>query len=335
MRITALLLAICLAPIAAHAQQPADAAAIATRRALLDEAQQARSRGDHAHALQSALSAARIEATASVTMFIAEEQQTLGQLAHSYESAQRCATLAENNAGIPNRGAILARCRELTDQLRPRIGLLNLRFTTPPAANVQVTVNQEAVSQPGSAPIAVQPGAVVVDASAGGASSFHREVSVGAGENTSVDVELSAAPAATPTTTASTASTASTAGGGASGPGPVPYVIAGVGAVALIAAIPFYLVRQNALGQCTQPDPTSPMLNCTQSQYNTANTFNLLTNVAWIGGAVLLAGGVTWWLVARFSSHPAAPSERARRTWSPSAFVLPEGGAIVGLGGTL
>jgi hypothetical protein len=330
-------LAILLVTSPAKAQTATDAAAIATRRALLDDAQQARNRGDHAHALQSALSAARIEASASVALFICEEQQTLGQLGHAFESSQRCTSLAENNPGIPNRATILARCRELTDQLRPRVALVTFSFVSTPPSDARVTLNNDAIAQPGSAPVAVEPGTIVVDVASGGRSVFHREQVVRGGESASVAIDLTAPSTGTASasTSASAAppSTGTTAAAPSAGPGPLPYVLAGAGALGLLATIPFYLARQSALGECQTEVMDPSRLMCTQSQADRANLFNSLTDVAWIAGGVLLAAGVTWWVVARVTRGGSSRAEHARRGWVPSVAPTGSGGAMFGIQG--
>ena len=68
---------------AAFAQSDADMAA---RRLLLEQAQQARTGGDHTRALDLASRAGRISMTASVRRFIAEEENSLGRYASALGS---------------------------------------------------------------------------------------------------------------------------------------------------------------------------------------------------------------------------------------------------------
>jgi hypothetical protein len=84
----------------------------------------------------------------------------------------------------------------------------------------------------------------------------------------------------------------------------------GVGAASLAAAGVFFLLRNGALderdrlcGGGTEDDPCTVRDVATRSlvvaSEDRAETFNVATNVAWSVGAAAIAGGFTWWLVAR------------------------------------
>src|SRR5438105_823884 len=113
---------------AAFAQSDADMAA---RRLLLEQAQQARTGGDHTRALDLASRAGRISMTASVRRFIAEEENSLGRYASALGSAELCVHDAEREPASRNRDAVASGCRTLASQLRGRVGHIVVRVPTP------------------------------------------------------------------------------------------------------------------------------------------------------------------------------------------------------------
>src|SRR5690349_3172205 len=67
-----------------------NAAAIAARRSLIEQAQQARRAGDHVRALDLAERATQISMSPSLRLFIAQEQTALGRLADAFGNADLC-----------------------------------------------------------------------------------------------------------------------------------------------------------------------------------------------------------------------------------------------------
>ncbi|MEI8256154.1 MAG: hypothetical protein WCJ30_10835, partial [Deltaproteobacteria bacterium] len=112
----------------AHAQNDAE---VAARRNLLEQAQAARVAGDHARALDLANRAGRLQMSTSLRMFLAEEQQAVGQFSGALGTAELCVREAERDPALRNRDAILARCNELRAALRPRVGFVTVTVPEP------------------------------------------------------------------------------------------------------------------------------------------------------------------------------------------------------------
>lgn len=91
----------------------------ATRRDLLREAQEARTIGDHARALDAAERAGQIGMSLPLRRFIAEEQNAQGLSRPALASAERCLQEAEGDAS-PARDSHVAACQALAAHLRSR-----------------------------------------------------------------------------------------------------------------------------------------------------------------------------------------------------------------------
>lgn len=86
-----------------------------TRRLLIDQAQEARTRGDHVRALDLARRAARLEMTASLRWFIAEEELANNLAAEAFSSAVLCGREAGHEAASSSREGLVQRCRATAD----------------------------------------------------------------------------------------------------------------------------------------------------------------------------------------------------------------------------
>jgi hypothetical protein len=337
----------------AHAQSEQE---IAARRLLLEQAQAARSAGDHGRALDAALRAGRIQMTPSVRLFIAEEQQQVGQLAAALGTAELCVRETERDTTVRNRAAILNSCRAIATQLRPRVGLVTVRVPSPAPPGLRVTVGGNVLNEAlYGVPYVVDPGTVVIEATAADRTPFRQEVSVAAGQTLDVNVDLAVAP--TPprettitTTTGTVASTTQTPSGSAGsqgtgglvttgpGPGPIdvqpprrgpgvgPYLVMGAGAATLGASLVFFLLRNGAIGDCVVEEPN---LVCPNEESRMraldAPTYNTLTNVTLGVGIAAVAGGALWWAL---SPRSGGTSGRAALHVAPLA-----GGAYLGIHG--
>jgi len=106
----ALGIALGIAAVDALAQSDTDPA---SRRLLLDQAQAARTSGDHRRALDIARRAGEIQMSSLVRLFIAGQSSALGMPAEALVMADACSRGAERDATLVNREAIVARCREV------------------------------------------------------------------------------------------------------------------------------------------------------------------------------------------------------------------------------
>lgn len=337
-----------LIPAVTIAQSPADAAA---RRELILQAQQARNSGDHARALDLAVRAGQIQMTPSLRLFIAEEQNAVGQLAPALGSADLCVREAEQNPTIRDREAILQVCRDLAASLRPRVGRVVVRVPSPAPEGLRVTVAGNELHQAFfGVPYVVTPGGVVVEASARGRRTFRREVRVEAGSTVEVPLELGAAepgassestssraiPRAPSSTTAPSAPSAPSEAP-AQGPGILPFVVIGTGAATLGASVIFFVLSNGALDElnhqhCLPPDAAG-VRYCNDTpeargRLDAANTFGTLSLVSLVSGATLVGGGVLWALLGSRSTTRSNELVRVNVVPTPAGLFLTLGGTL-------
>lgn len=90
---------------------------------------------------------------------------------------------------------------------------------------------------------------------------------------------------------------------------PFPYVVAGVGAAGLITGTVFGFL---AKAKEDSGNGSSSLRAATEAQ-DTGQTFATVSNVSFIVGGILLAGGVVWWIVDGGPSSGAAKTGAAKR----------------------
>ncbi len=326
----ALALVVAAMPRLAGAQ---DAAALASRRELIAQAQQARNAGNHQQALDLAERARRIQPSPSLRLFVAQEQNALGRLAEAYGNSDLCMREAEGDTSLRNREQVASTCRALAADLRGRIGRVVVQVIAPAPSGLEVRVAGSPVAETlWGVPYVVTPGAVSIDATASGFRPFHTEVSVEMGASTDVRVVLEPAPETASILRGS--SSGPVAGGttpSSSGVPVAPIVVMGVGVVGLVLAPVFYVVMRNpaaARAQTFCPNfecPDAAARTSAQPHWDAANTWTTLSIVAGSVGVAAVAGGLTWFLLARSHGSPPAHAFHA---------VPVPGGAMVGLHGT-
>ncbi|MEI8259235.1 MAG: hypothetical protein WCJ30_26505, partial [Deltaproteobacteria bacterium] len=168
------------------AQTGADAA---VRRELLDQAQRARAANDHPRALDLATRAASLQMTPSLRMFVAEEQAALGQFADALNNAELCTREAERDTGSRTHEAVMNACRQLAQTVRPRVARVTVQIAQPVPPGTRVTLaGHDLNSALYGVPYIVNPGVLVVEATADGMRAVRREVTVASGA--SLDVAL-------------------------------------------------------------------------------------------------------------------------------------------------
>jgi hypothetical protein len=113
-------------------------------------------------------------------------------------------------------------------------------------------------------------------------------------------------------------------------------VVSAGGALLLGSAGVFYALRQGAISSCAINAQglfecaTREQANALVANAGQAETMNALTNVALIGGTIVLAGGVSWLIADRVTSRERIPTQ-ARR---PAVGVIAtHQGASVSVGG--
>ncbi len=140
-----LALALLLAPSLASAQDDL------VRRALINQAAEARDRGDHNRALGLAREAAARRMSPSLRTFIAQEYVALGQRASALDHARTCVHEVEADPSLANREILLSECRALAERLAPAPPP---QTAEPPPAPVPAAVS---ATTPANPPEAVDP----------------------------------------------------------------------------------------------------------------------------------------------------------------------------------
>lgn len=330
-------------------------AEVAARRLLLEQAQAARTAGDHARALDLANRAGRLQMSVSLRMFLAEEQQAVGQLSGALGTAELCVREAEHDPALRNREAIMSRCTELRTALRPRVGFVTVSVPEPAPTGLVVRVGGQTVSEAlyGVASV-VTPGEVVVEATAPGRRPFRQSIAAVAGQTAEVHIVLgveiataavvaSAAPVSSSAPAATTArahgpSTATSSLGTPLSEGrhvtPVVIGVGAAGVVALGASLALYILRGQALGDChTGRDPATntDALICPSdaSARRAAGAvgYDLGSSVALgIGLVALAAATVVYFVPVTASSRHSAAT---RRTASFQVSPTPTGATVL------
>ena len=286
---------------------------------LIAQAEEARRAGDHARAVDRALRAARIRATASIQYFLAREHEALGQSLATLEQAGACACAAEADPALHNRDVLLRACRAIVARTEGRLGRLTVRVAGPLAEGATITVAGHPLGPTvlGS-PYPVEPGVVHVEASAPGCAPWQREVTVVAGAAIDVVVSLEPTPAPppppAPLVVARPPPVAPRRPPDARPSRPALPLVVGLaaGGVSIAAAGVLYALglgaRSDRDGACRGAPPVcGPGASDDNDRYR---GFLYATDVALgLGAASLVVGGLVWWF--------------ARRPEGPRVVVLP------------
>jgi hypothetical protein len=334
----------CVASSEAWGQQ-LDGAAIAARRDLIAQAQQARSASQHQQALQLAMRAGRLQMTPSLRRFIAEEQNALGQLAEALGSADLCLREAERDAGATNRDEHISACSSLAEDLRRRVGRVVIEAPSPAPSGLQITVAHAALPDAlWGVPYVVTPGLVAIDATVPGRPTFHRDVQIDAANTVNVPISFEGVVAPAGTGTAVVPAGAAEAQQPAegqqarqeapqdqttrtSGPGVGPWITVGAGAVVLGLSGVFFALRGASLADANRGCDASGCPESNFPAYQRAITYNVLTGVSFGVGLAAVAGGVLWYVLARPRGNP--PPRTA------FGLVPSRDGVTLGLSGSL
>lgn len=299
---------------------------LAARRALIEQAEGARTSGQHAQALSFAERAAAIQMSPSLRLFIAREQQALRQYASALGNSELCVREAERDATLRNRDDILAACRAVTTEIQGSSGRVVVHVASAPEG-LEVRVGDAVLrSTVFDAPYVVPTGALTVRASAPGHRPFERTIDVAQGSSTTVDVVLERIEQETrgpvpPVVTR------------VQGPGVGPWVLVGVGGAGLVVGGALWLVasmQKSALDAMCPGDATRVCAGLSSGEIDgRVGSINGLSTGAVIAGAVggaAVVGGVLWYVLA--------PRRVVTEASTAMVTVVPHrDGAVVSLGG--
>ncbi len=311
----------------------------ALRRDLVAQAEQARDSGDHARALDLSSHAAQIRMTPSLALLIAQEHEQLGHVVDALDYARRCVSDASRDGTLHNRQRITRNCRELVTSLSSQVARVTIRLA---AREDSATVRVGTQTIPPAAwgvPVPVDPGEVNVTASSPDGRRFAQTVRATRGGVVEVEVVLTmptasnvsevppvVGPAPAPESAAVVAPTPLLPGRRAA-VGAGPWIVVGVGAASLIAAGVLWSMHVSAVADRDAACDRGGCLPAALDSDATARDFTVGTNIAIGLGGAAIAGGLTWFFVARTGGTESSALR-------PSAWLLP-GGAGLTLGGTL
>lgn len=296
--------ALALAPRAARAQSAEIAAA---RETLIQQAQEARGRGDHRAALRSAQAAGELRMTPSVRLFIAQEQRELNDPVHAVESATSCLREVDGDPLLRFRDAIRASCLEVEARARAEVAHLVVVVPDPRPVGLRVRLNEDTVPEGDlGLPRDVNPGAVRVTAEARGMQRFEQRVDVASGTTLRVVVRLSqgrtdGANQGDPNAGLVTQQP--------SNAGPIALLVTGgVFVVAGIGLFGGYAALNGSATSCAQEEDGRWLCD-RQQDVDAARTADVLATVGFVSlgvGVATAAVGGLWWALRPSRTAPTA-----------------------------
>lgn len=282
-----------------------------TRRALIDQATQARDRGELDRALQLARQAEGLRASPSLSLAIAEIEQSMQRPLAALQDARACVRALEADTAARDRARALAVCSTLVSTIEARVGRVTFSVADAPS-NLELRLDGRSVPRASwEGGVEVLAGSVVVDANAPGRRPLHREVTVAPRATERVTVALDADTSVTPVTPVTatpvivTPVIAPPTAPASQGPGVGPWVVMGAGVASLALAGVFLGLREGALsdrdarctgaalrgGDCAIP---AAQVQDAQSAQDAAVGYTTAAYVTLGVGAAALAGGVLW-----------------------------------------
>lgn len=294
----------------ARAQTPPSA--VAARALLIEQAEQAREREDHGEALALAVRAGRIEMTASLRMFIAEEQLATRSFAAALASSVLCLRDAGRDPQLRNRDAILTRCREVNQRARGSVALLTLQA---PASGALTALLDDAPvpAELFDAPQPLDPGAHRLVVRAEGREDHEESFTVREGESRTL--ALTPGPARVASTAPRVAPPELPPPPPAPAPAPPPreaprrdaagpWALGAVGVLGLVGSAVFFAMREASAQGCdigSDPSGTGERVwRCDDAAQVEAvgqrGTWTALAAVSLGVGLLSAGGGLVWWM---------------------------------------
>lgn len=288
----------------ASAQTSTDERVREARRDLLDQAQAARTRGDHQQALSLALRAIEIQSSPSLRLFAAGEQAALGRWAASFANARLCRNEAERDTTLRNRDEIIAVCTRMSTEAGPHVGYVSVSM--PPESDA-LTLRVGDALLPRvlwGRPFVVDAGNTSITIERDGASIFSEQVNVAPGETTPVMISPQSLrrPVAANTDRHPRSEGHSTV---TTSPSIAPWVVFGSGvAVAAVGAV-LYGVSYTMVSCPTASGVCDTQTDAAMVEARAA-PIAITGDTLMIAGGVAAAAGLLWALLAP------RPAERAR-----------------------
>lgn len=314
-----------------------DSRAELARRDLIERAEQARTRNDHAEALGLAERAAQIRQTPSLRLLLAQEHLAQDHLLAALAEGRACVREAEVDTTVRNRERMIGVCRALAESVEPRIAHVVVRFATTPPEDARVEVGGEPISTALlGVRIPVLPGVVAVHVSALNCDDFDRSTDVRAGAESEVVVAMRGRRANIVATVQPTGGGVGLRDDSTQGRrrsfGPAPWIVTGLGAAAIVSGGIVYW--RSAAAASERDDICATPETCASTSYQRAVPLDERYRLLRPTGAVLLGAGAgalltgLIWLAAGGSNSSSSP--RATMTVIPTTS-----GVVVGVGGCL
>jgi hypothetical protein len=175
------------------AEEEISAAEETMRLGLIEDANAAHAEGDHAKAFASAQKALKLKRTPSLQLFISREAVETGDFAIAYDQSRLCVAAAERDKGLRNRSKIIKGCQDVREAVKDRIGYIVVQLAEPPTG-LQIKISGEEISAAALGnPYVVNPGTIIVQATAPAFGSFRAEITVSVGEKKEISVALAPA----------------------------------------------------------------------------------------------------------------------------------------------
>lgn len=290
---------------AQDALSPADAS---RRRSLILDAEAAVRAGNHDLALQRANDAATMLMTPSLRRVIADEHEALGHHRQALFHASTCVQEAQGAPSLNNREAILRRCQDLQDSLRARAAWVRITDVARLPPEAQLILNGEVVRREEmNEELFVLAGGTVLRVETSDDIALERRTSVPQGAHVQVSVPaLRSAVVAAPAAGVAAPATVTQH----TGPGVLPWVVAGVGVAAIAAGIGVYYgvavpARDglNTLCPATTPNGFNACPNAESRRAVDEPTTRwrmglAITNVAYGVGGAAIVSGLLWYFLS-------------------------------------
>jgi hypothetical protein len=330
---------VALAPARAASAQPSPSD-VAQARELYNQGKDLRSKGDVAGALEKLKAAHAIAGTPLTGLELGRTYAQMGRLVEAQETFLSVARIPVRPEETTRSAAARRECETLAEETRAKIPALTIKVTGVPVDTVAVTVDGAAVpTQALAAPRFVDPGAHEVSARSTTGGTAETRVDLKEGESRTVELTISfkGAPAAAPSTiwnAPAAAAPSAHATGGMTTLRLLGLVSGGVGVVGVGVGGVFAGMASSASSsqQSACPSPTNcPNHAQALSDHSTYQTDTALEITGFLAGGVLLAAGVTMFVVGGRNAESEPDSKTTGLVVLPA--VLPGGAGMTLHGG--